>query len=311
MNTPNPNAKPKKEKQGDPTKPKADPNKGDNPVETVSLSQAQEDAKLIEAQEKEEAKLKAQQDREAKAQQKKEEREEAMRLKAAEREEANKKKAEEREAAQKIKDEERLVKAKEKAEKQEAERAIQNAKKSEEREAAAAERAKQREADKVEKDKARELAKEEAKKLAEAAKEQKKAEREAATEQRKADRKAEAEARKAALEARRAETHNEGARRPKATHVKLTAGGLSNPQSLSIRGRLLAYMKEQFQVGEEVEIEALGKSAEHLLYGVKVRSLLNKLDEAGHVDFVTRTPPALVLEESPADEPVNEAAEQG
>lgn len=198
---------------------------------------------------------------------------EAARVKAQEERDAKKAtKQAEREAANAKKEEERVAKAAER----EAEKA-----------AKAAERQKARDAEKEAKKAEREAAKEASKEATTAAKEAKKAEAQAAKEAAKEARKAEVARRAQLVEDRKAQTKIDGERRSKATHIVLNAEGFSNPQSTSIRGKVLEHLRANYVAGEKIAIEQLAKETKPLLYGASVRSFLSKLEERGHLDFVT------------------------
>jgi len=124
---------------------------------------------------------------------------------------------------------------------------------------------------------------------------------------------------------RRAATVTPGGRRPKATHIVLNAddSALSVPQKASVRGHVLAYIRENFVVGEQVCIETMGADiaaadlaasaarTPQILYGSALRQYLSKLEEMGHIDYVAVAPSE---PESPAcgapDETGNASADQ-
>jgi hypothetical protein len=114
-------------------------------------------------------------------------------------------------------------------------------------------------------------------------------------------RKTATEARAAALLARKESSKPTEGRRAKATHIVYTAQGMSSPQSLSIRGKVLSHIVENCPVGEQVSIEELAEACKGHLYGGNVRSYLSKLEEMGHLDFVT-----IIVDKA---EPKTEAAE--
>lgn len=195
-----------------------------------------------------------------------------------------------REAAQKEREEKKAKRDAERAEanaKKDAERAEKAAKREAERAEKAAERERQKEADKEAKKAEREAAKEQKKAERAEAAEAKKAEREAQKEAAKEARKQEVAARQQALLDRKADTKVDGQRRAKATHVRLNAAGLSNPQSTSTRGKVLEHLRTNYQPGDEIAIDTLAKDCKPVLYGASVRSFLSKLEEVGHVDFIT------------------------
>lgn len=188
-----------------------------------------------------------------------------------------------------------------------AERDEANAKKEAERVAKAGEREAEKEAKAAERQAARELEKEAKKAERDAAKEAKKTEaaaaKEAAKEAAAAEKEAAKQARKdevakraALVEERKANTKVDGERRTKATHIVLNAEGFSNPQNTSIRGKVLEYLRANYAAGDKIAIEDLAKGCKPLLYGASVRSFLSKLEERGHLDFVTEV----------AEEPANE-----
>ncbi len=72
-----------------------------------------------------------------------------------------------------------------------------------------------------------------------------------------------------------------------------TGNGISTPQELSVRGKVLAHIKANCEVGTEHDIEALGEACKPLLYGATIRSYLSKLEEMGHLDFVTKESPVV------------------
>lgn len=214
--------------------------------------------------------------------------------KAAEREAARAEKAAQREAERKQKEADREAKKAEKqaerdakAAEREAERAEKQAARAAESEEKKAERAKQREADKESKKAEREAAKEAKKAERSAESEAKKAEREAAKAAKKEARQMAVAERAALVDARREDTKIAGERRAKATHVVYTGNGFSNPQTTSIRGHVLKHIKDNYEVGAQIEIAQLAKDCKPFLYGAPVRSFLSKLEERGHLDFVT------------------------
>ena len=248
--------------------------------------------------------------------------------KAAEKKAAAEQKAAEKEAKAKEAQEKHEAKAKE----AEAERAAKAEQKAKEAEAKRAEPAEKREAEKAEKAKAREAAKEQAAKERAEAQEKAKADRAAALDEQKrqrdaereanaakrkeeaeaakAKRKEEAAARAAQIAERKASNKPESGRRTKATHIVYTGEGLSSPQALSIRGKVLQYIKDNCPVGEEVSIDALGEAVKPLLYGSSVRSYLSKLEEMGHVNFVTKLPEGAVDGTEPQPEGEQQTDEQ-
>lgn len=182
--------------------------------------------------------------------------------------------------------------------KKEAERVAKAAEREGEKEAKAAERQAARDAAKAKAKEEREAAKVAAKADADAAKEAKKAETAAAKEAAKAERAAEVKRRADLVEQRKADTKTDGERRSKATHIVLNAEGFSNPQTTSIRGKVLEHLRGNYNAGDKIAIEALAKDCKPLLFGASVRSFLSKLEERGHLDFVTE-----VAEESANETP--------
>jgi hypothetical protein len=211
----------------------------------------------------------------------------------AKKEAADKKKEEaqaKREAAQKERDEKKAKRDAERAEanaKKEAERTEKAQKRDAERAEKNAEREKQKEADKETKKAEREAAKETKKAERAEANEQKKAEREQQKEAAKEARKQDVAYRAQALSDRKAATKTDGQRRTKATHVHLNESGLSNPQATSTRGKVLEHLRKNYEAGDLISIDDLAKDCKPVLYGASIRSFLSKLEEVGHVDFVT------------------------
>lgn len=210
--------------------------------------------------------------------------------KRAEKEAARQKKADEREA----KKAERAAEREAKNTNKDAERQEKAAKRAEEREAKKAAGAEAKAIEKEAKRVEREAAKEASKEQREADKQSKLAEKEAAKLAKKEERQLAVAERAALVEARKADTKITGERRAKATHIVYTGEGFSSPQSVSTRGKVLEYIKANCEVGVPVKIEDLAKACKPFLYGASVRSFLSKLEERGHLDFVT-------VEEVPAE----------
>lgn len=261
-------------------------------------------------------KLTAEQKREAR-EQKQREKDEAAALKRKEefeRKEAERTKRNEERAAKR--EEERKAKEAEKEANRgevEAERARKaEAKKAEqqvEKEAKKAERQKANEAKKAEKQAEKAKAKEAEKEAREAdklkRKEEQKAERAKESEARKqareeakaaevkanaeakVQREADAEAKRNGLKEREEFLRSPaGTRRPRATHFVVLAEGLGKPQTISIRGKLHSYIRENFAVGEQVSIDDLEAVVKPMLYGSPIRSFLSKLELMAWVDLV-------------------------
>lgn len=93
-----------------------------------------------------------------------------------------------------------------------------------------------------------------------------------------------AQKRQEAIEARRLTRQAETANRGMATHIRLNAEGLSDPQEYSVRGQVLRLIRENYEVGQVVPIDEVGKLCESVLYGANIRASLNKLDETAHLD---------------------------
>ena len=164
-------------------------------------------------------------------------------------------------------------------------KAAEKAKKIAEREAMRLAQAEAKAKEKAEKAAQREAEKAERKAQREAEKAEREAERQAAKEAAKAKREQEAQQRRERLEARKAMTRANGGRRPRAVAFEFTGNGLSSPQEFSLRGKVFNYIKENFEIGERVEIESLQEQLSEMLYGSSVRSFLSKLEEMGHLTF--------------------------
>lgn len=108
-----------------------------------------------------------------------------------------------------------------------------------------------------------------------------------------------AEARRKIAERKKATKFTDGGRRPKATHIKLNVEGFSKTQDFSLRGKVHAFMLTNYKPGDIIAIDELGEKTKSMLYGLNVRSVLNKLDETAHIDFVPLADSPKLVDETP------------
>jgi hypothetical protein len=128
-----------------------------------------------------------------------------------------------------------------------------------------------------------------------------KAAREAVAATLKTQKQSENKERKDKFTARQEELAKFPGRRRKATDFIYQGDGFSTPQQFSIRGKVFQYLKDNYNIGDKINVELFGAEVKPLLYGTNVRSYLGKLEEYGQIDFIT---PVDVPVETESDRPV-------